>query len=434
MARPGDVRQALRFLDLLAPSGIRLGLDRMRVALRALGNPEQDFPSLHVAGTNGKGSTCAFAAACLRAEGYRVGLYTSPHLHRVNERICVGAEEISDELFGRRILEVLEAYPEAADDPPPLTWFEFATLVALWHFSKEEVEVVVLETGLGGRLDATTAAHPKVTAITPISFDHMEFLGHTLPTIAGEKAGIIKPGVPVVCAQQPPEALAVIEQVAHERAAPLYLQGRDFALAQGPSGTCRYRGLHAEVFEVAPALAGAHQLQNAAVALACLELLGPAGLPTSPQSMREGLAATAWPGRLEAFEGTPSVLLDGAHNPAGAQVLREALDTLWAGRDVHLVFGVLGDKDLQPIVRALFPRARSAHLTPVQNPRSLTPERYAEDARALCSEVALYGSVDEALAGARSRAGPEDLIVGTGSLFLVGELRDRLRSSRGGAS
>ncbi len=418
--------EALVFFEGLAPSGVRLGLDRVHVALRALKNPERDFPALHVAGTNGKGSTCAFVASCLAAQGYKVGLYTSPHLERVNERIRINGEEISDALLGQRILEVLERYPEAALVPAPLTYFEFGTIVALWHFAREKVDVAVLETGLGGRLDATTAARPVVTAITPVSFDHMDYLGHTLAAIAAEKAGVIKPGVPVVSARQPPEVLAVLERVAREQGAPFKLEGRDFRLEPEEGEVAKtfvYRGMRTAVPKLWPGLRGAHQVQNAAVALACMELLENRGLKISQENVRAGLAAAEWPGRLESFEGTPTVILDGAHNPHGVEALRRSLDELYPGRKVHLVFGVLGDKDHRPMLRTLLPRCTSAHLTPVPSPRTLAPERYADEVRALCPEVDLYGSPGEALTGARMRAEPGDLVVGAGSLFLVGVLR-----------
>ena len=418
--------EALAFLSSLAPSGVRLGLDRVHTALRALKNPERDFPALHVAGTNGKGSTCAFAATCLATQGYRVGLYTSPHLVRVNERIKVNGQDISDEALGRRVQEVLALYPEARATPSPLTYFEFGTLVALWHFSREKVDVAVLETGLGGRLDATTAARPAVTAVTPLSFDHMDYLGHTLAAIAGEKAGIFKPGVPAVSSRQPPEALEVLERVAREVGAPFYLEGRDFFFEPeaGQGGrTFNYRGMRTSVPKLWPGLPGAHQVQNAAVALACLELLEDRGLRISQANAREGLSATEWPGRLETVEGRPTVLLDGAHNPAGAEALAAALDAAHRQRRVHLVFGVLADKDRRPILRTLFPRCASVHLTPLPSTRSLAPDRYLHEARELCPAVVAYGSVAEALAGACAAASGDDLVLCAGSLFLVGQVK-----------
>ncbi len=430
MTSPRTPREALAYLAALNPSGIKLGLERVHEALEALGRPERRFPVLHVAGTNGKGSTCAFSAAALRAAGHKVGLYTSPHLVRVNERFQVDGQDISDALLGQRILEVLERYPAARAEP--MTYFEFGTVVALWHFAQEAVDVVVLEVGLGGRLDATNAAVPLVTAITPVSFDHMEYLGRTLGAIAGEKAGILKPGVPVVVARQELEALEAIARRAGEVGAPLLLEGRDFALEAGPDGRLAYRGPGFSGLEgLSLSLRGPHQRQNAAVALAALGQLNARGVAVPPEAARTGLASARWPGRLEEVGSQPTVLLDGAHNPAGVEVLLAGLRALYPGRRVHCVFGVVADKDRGPMMRALFPTCTSVHLTPLDTPRSLAPERYVEEARGLCGDVTPYGSLDDALAGARVRAGRDDVVLCTGSLFLVGSVRARQASNLG---
>ncbi len=431
MMPPRTTDEALDFFARLNPSVIKPGLERMHVALEALGHPERRYRSLHVAGTNGKGSTCAFSAAALRAAGHRVGLYTSPHLERVTERIQVDGAEIPRELLGRRILEVLERYPEAAGTPAPLTYFEFGTVVGFWHFAQEAVEVAVLETGLGGRLDATNTATPLVTAITPISFDHMEYLGNTLGAIAGEKAGILKPGVPVVVSRQEPEALEAISRRAGEVGAPMLLEGRDFTLQEAPGAGLSYRGPKWSLEGLSLSLRGPHQRQNASVALAALEQLDARGVAVSAEAARTGLASAYWPGRLEELSRRPAVVLDGAHNPGGVAVLLASLEALYPGRRIHAVFGVVADKDRAPMMRALFPRCASIHLTPLETPRSLAPERYIEEARALCSDVRAYSSLDGALAGARALAMEEDVILCTGSLFLVGAARARLGQSLG---
>jgi dihydrofolate synthase/folylpolyglutamate synthase len=341
----------------------------------------------------------------------------------------VGGEDISDAVLGQRILEVLARYPAAGAEP--MTYFEFGTVVALWHFAQEAVDVAVLEVGLGGRLDATNAASPLVTVITPVSFDHMEYLGRTLGAIAGEKAGILKPGVPVVVARQEPEALEAIERRAGEVGAPLLLEGRDFALEAGPDGRLAYRGPGFVLDGLTLSLRGPHQRQNAAVALAALGQLAARGVAVPAEAARAGLASARWPGRLEEVGSQPAVLLDGAHNPAGVEVLLAGLRTLYPGRRVHCVFGVVADKDRGPMMRALFPTCTSVHLTPLETPRSLAPERYVEEARALCGDVTPYGSLDDALAGARARAGPDDVVLCTGSLFLVGSVRARQASNLG---
>ncbi|HZH03782.1 MAG TPA: folylpolyglutamate synthase/dihydrofolate synthase family protein, partial [Myxococcaceae bacterium] len=417
------------FFSSLGPSVVRMGLDRIHSALDALGRPERSFPILHVAGTNGKGSTCAFAAASLAAQGYRVGLYTSPHLVAVNERVRVDGTPVSDDALARRILEVLERYPEAASDPPPLTFFELGTLVAFWHFAQEEVDVAVVETGLGGRLDATSAARPAVTAITPVSMDHTEYLGHTLSAIAREKAGIFKSGVPAVSSRQAPEALRVLEEIAREVGTSLKVEGRDFSLtpentSSGALGT--YRGMRTSVPGLSLGLQGAHQWQNAAVALAALELLEDQGLRLSAESARKGLAEVQWPGRLEVVAERPTVLVDGAHNPAAVEALATAVATLYPNRPIHLVFGLFTDKDRRPMLRALFPRCASAWLARPDNPRGLEPERYWSEARELCPQVQVARSVAEAVAQAQLEAGPDGLVLATGSLSVVGEVKRAL--------
>ncbi len=412
--------EAVAWLAALSPSIVRLGLDRVQAALAALKNPQTTCPAVHVAGTNGKGSTCAFAAACLTTQGYKVGLYTSPHLVRVNERFQIGGEAISDALLGQRVLEVLAAVGPSHE----LTFFEFGTVVALWHFAQERVDVAVLEAGLGGRLDAVTCCRPSVTAITPISFDHMDYLGHSLPAIAVEKAGILKPNVPLALSAQPPEVLEAIEEVARKVGAPVRLMGRDFQCELDPDGKrFTYRGMRTSVRSLLPGLKGPHQFQNATLALACLELLEDRGIKISQDHARNGLASTVWPGRLEELPGTPRVVLDGAHNPAGASALAQALASIYPGRKVHLVFGVLADKDHRPMLRTLFPLATAAYLTPVASPRTLEPARYLDEARALCPRVLAFGSPAQALAAARAAAGPDDLVVAAGSLFLIGQLK-----------
>ena len=275
-----------------SPSTIRMGLERMEAALAALGHPQRRYPILQVAGTNGKGSTCAFASTALHRIGIRVGRYTSPHLTRVNERIWVAGNDIADEVMGQRVVEVMARLGSAlADD---LTYFELGTLLALWHFAQEFVDVAVLEVGLGGRLDATTATSPQVTAVAPVSLDHTEMLGNTVALVAREKAGIFKPGVPAVVGFQVPEALAVLLAHAAEVGAPVALQGRDFHWEPLEEGL-RFRGKRWQVEAPRLGLRGAHQRQNAALALASLELLARDRWEMSPEGLRDSLAAASWP-------------------------------------------------------------------------------------------------------------------------------------------
>ena len=391
---PRPQAEALAFFRGLAPSTIRLGLSRVEAALVALNQPERRFPSVHVAGTNGKGSTCAFISSVLQKQGYRVGLYTSPHLVRVNERINVGGADISDPMLARRIDEVLDRLPQMLEADPPLTFFEFGTVVALWHFAEEAVDIAVLETGLGGRLDATNVVTPLVTAISVISLDHQRYLGDTLEEIAAEKAGIFKPGIPAVASAQAPEVAAVLRRMAARVGAPLRLGGEDFWVEPESSGqTLRYQSAERSLGGWRPGLRGAHQIHNAALAIATLEAVGRT-LSLSEESIRLGLASTQWPGRLEQWGVAPPLLLDGAHNPGGIEALVAALNSLYPARKVHLVFGVFSDKDFRPMIESLFPRCTSIHLAPIASPRSVAPREYLAEARALCAQTQSYDSVE----------------------------------------
>ena len=284
MDAPRTPQEGLDFLASRSPSTVVLGLDRMHEALGELGHPELLLRSVQVGGTNGKGSTCAFLDSILRSAGHRVGLYTSPHLVSVNERIQVGGVPIDDETLGTRVVEVLRKAPAAMG----ATYFELVTLVALEHFARCPVEVAVLEVGLGGRLDATTAARPRLTAITRVGMDHMEFLGDTLEAIAREKGAILRKGVPGVVAEQRPPALAVLETCASWVGAPLLIEGRDFSL----DGLGRYRGPELALDGLALALHGEHQHHNAAVAVTCAHLLEQQGVSVGAEAIRTGLQRT----------------------------------------------------------------------------------------------------------------------------------------------
>jgi len=407
-----------------------LGLERMRAALAELGHPEARVPAVHVAGTNGKGSTCAMVDAVLRAAGFRVGLYTSPHLIRFNERIRLEGAEIDDAALGRRLLDVLQRAPTAAT----LTYFELGTLVAFWHFAEEGVDFAVLETGLGGRLDATATCVPRVTAVTALGLDHTELLGDSLSAIAVEKAGIFRAGVPAVVARQPEEAAQRLRSEAARVGAPLVQEGIDFAVEEDGGGSLVYRHGRRRLLGIRLGLAGRHQQQNAALALALVDELADAGAAVPDAARLEGLREVRWPGRLEEVPGAPLLLLDGAHNPAGAQVLREALDTQYAGRRVHLVFGVVKDKDVVPMLAALLPRMASVTLAPLEMPRGLPPSAYLAEALRLSPLVRVEASAEKALATAQAGAAADDVLLIAGSLYLVGAVKAYLAARQTPAS
>ena len=392
------------YLASLKPLSMRLGLERMERALDALGHPERGLRVLHVAGTNGKGSTCAMAAQALREAGYRTGLYTSPHLVRFNERIAVDGDPIDDLDLSGAVEALRRACPwhDAGDDGERLTYFELATLAALLHFAERAVDVAVVEVGLGGRFDATNVVRPLACAVSRIAFDHMEMLGDSLEAIAGEKAGIMKPGVPVAVAHgQEPEAMRALEAAASRHGSPLIVAAASW---EGPVG-----------------LAGPHQRGNAALAAAALHLLDGAGLPVPEPAISGGISRARWPGRLETVGG---VLLDGAHNPDGAAALASALAAVHPGRPVELVFGVLADKDEANMLRALAPSVRALHLVAPRSPRARAPATYLALAASLVDGRAdAHGSIEEALACARRAARDGAVVALAGSLYLVGEAR-----------
>jgi dihydrofolate synthase/folylpolyglutamate synthase len=419
-----NTKDAFAYLGSLGPSHMVFGLERTEQVLSRLGHPERAYPSLHVAGTNGKGSTCAMAEAALRAARLRTGFYSSPHLLRVNERIRVNGLEIGDDDFARAISAVAEAGSGLS-----LTYFEFLTAVAFLHFREAGVQVAVLETGLGGRLDATNVVAPVACAITSIGLDHQQILGATLEKIAREKAGILKPGVPCAVAASDAGAISAIEARGKEIGAPIRLQGRDFTF-EASGDASGYRGPRWSLPDLHVGLSGAHQRQNAAVAIALLEIASER-LPLTPSAAREGVASARWPGRLESFLPRPEieVVLDGAHNPDAARALAAAMREMRPPKAVRLVFGVLDDKELPPMLEAIFPLARTAYLARPENARGRAPSGYLDQARVLCRDVRL-DSHDESVAAALQRALDEatvdERVLVCGSLYVVAEARAQL--------
>jgi dihydrofolate synthase/folylpolyglutamate synthase len=375
----------------------------MERALAALGHPDRAYDVLHVGGTNGKGSTCAMAAAALEAAGHRVGLYTSPHLVRFNERVQTDGVAIDDAALAAAVDEIRRACPwhEAGGEADRLTYFEFATLVGLLHFATVGIRVVVLEVGLGGRFDATNAVVPRVAAVARIGLDHTQLLGDTVEQIAFEKAGIFKAGVPAVAhAHQPPGALETLRDEALRRGAPFTVAAADWP---GPI-----------------ALAGPHQRGNAALAAAALRELGRAAVPVGEEAIARGIGTARWPGRLEQVEG---VLLDGAHNPDGAAALAVALPALHPGRPVELVFGVLSDKDHLGMLASIARSVRRLHAVAPATPRARPAAEIRAAAAALGIDAEAHASVAEALACARRAAADGAIVCVAGSLYLVGEAR-----------
>jgi len=421
--------QSQAYLGHLQKFGIRLGLDTIREILAGLKNPQDRFPSVLVGGTNGKGSVCAMLTAMLAADGCRVGLYTSPHLVRVEERIQVDRRLIPARTFGRllgRVRETSEALLAAGRIAASPTFFEVLTAAAFLHFAERRVDIAVLEVGLGGRFDATNVVRPLVAAITSIGHDHQGHLGRTLGRIAFEKAGILKPGVPVVCGPRPGStAYTAIRKRATALDAPFigaFDRGRLGPADAGGRFVFRRAG---RTYRFRPSLAGRHQGENAAVAILVAEELGRTWRPLRKSRIIAGVEQARWEGRLETVSARPAVILDGAHNEEGAAALAAHVRQTLKGR-IILVFGVLRDKDIRAMTRHLFPLADTVVLTRVPNDRAADPAAIAALAPAFRGRLLLEPDPRRAVALARREAGGKTPIVITGSLFLVGEVK-RLR-------
>jgi dihydrofolate synthase/folylpolyglutamate synthase len=409
---------SVRFLYALGNEAktAKLGLERIGILLEALGNPQQACRIVHVAGTNGKGSTCAMIESGLRAAGYRTGLFTSPHLVEPTERIQVGGRPIDAGRFAAAFDQVHACAEtllrqERIDLHP--TYFECVTAMAMVVFRECGVEFAVLEVGLGGRLDATNVVTPELCVVTPVDFDHEAYLGKSLESIAGEKAGILKPGVRAVFARQRAEAGGVLEA----RAAALGVavtHSFDVAIS-GVTLHARGSDFMWGGLAVRCPLAGGHQVENARTAIAALRQLG-----IAPAAIRQGIAATTWPGRLERVAENPEIILDGAHNPASARALADYLERFYEPNRVWLIYGAMRDKAVEETIAILFPRAGHVIVTAPAQARALRPEAIRGLADRDCIQVA--ANVQAALALAAGAAA-EDAIFVTGSLFLVGEAR-----------
>lgn len=430
---------AVRYLlslgrELAAPTqavAAKFDLENITVLAERLGRPDRACPSAHIAGTNGKGSTAAFLESILRHAGFRTGLYTSPHLERINERIRINGQEIRDEPFAAiftRLQVLIEELLAAHRLRAHPTYFECLTAMAFECFAHERVEFGVFEVGLGGRLDATNIIAPVVSVITCIDFDHENFLGHSLKEIAAEKAGILKPGVPVVIAPQPSKAREVILARANQLGCPVAETPRAFQIGQESSQDGFFRARVTELssgdtLEIVPSLPGRFQLQNAMNALAAARQLARGGFRISVDDITEGIARTVWPGRLEKLQSSPDIYLDGAHNPGGARELAQFLEQNFAGRKIWLIYGALRDKAVDEVAGQLFPHATEVVFTEPRTSRAISAARLADIASHHASSFSVISSAEQALDQALAEAAPADAIFITGSLYLVGQLR-----------
>jgi len=425
-------KEVLAHLDALQMHKIKLGLEAMQSFLAKVGRPETRVPCVHIAGTNGKGSVCAALSEILGRAGYRVGVYTSPHLSSVRERFRIGDRYISEKEFaelGTQICEVL--------GKDQITYFEFTTALGFLWFADSDIDLLLLETGLGGRLDATNVVTPLVSVITSVSLDHEAYLGHTLGEIGGEKAGIIKAGVPVVSAAINKEVAPVVERVAKENNAPLFVYRQDFDYKVNDDKTwswaCGERLGSREIIGLHCRQTSLVQQENESLAIAVLQLLQQQDFVINRENIRDGLAAVTWPGRMEYFEKEISTgkklryLLDGAHNYEGVRNLSQTLSSQFQYKNLIGVWGSMADKDLSGTLGYIVPLLDTCIFTQPIGERSASPEyisSFLDDAYR--GKVECLTDMEEALNRAQNIAGSDDLILIGGSLYLVGAIRQLL--------
>ena len=416
--------------------GIRPGLKRMEALMEKFDHPERRLKFIHVAGTNGKGSTCAFLTHVLRKSGYDVGTFTSPYLGKYNNRIQYNLQPIDDETLLRLVNEIKPVYDEiAASELGPPTMFEVSTTLALLYFAKVTYpDFVVWETGLGGRLDSTNVVVPLVSVITNVGHDHMEILGDSLADVAREKAGIIKPGVPTVTAVEQPEALREIERTAAAKRSTLYVMGRQFGFEPANVGldsqSIHFYGPFRRLENVPVSLNGAHQMKNAAISLMTIEVLRQYyAAIVEDEDLMAAMGSVTWPGRLELVSDSPRILLDGAHNPEGAETLARALRELYRYERLYMMVGMMRTKDHAGALAHLVPLADALIVTEPVFAKKASAETLAESARSVAERTGARADVivepdwKAALERLKRMTGPNDLAVVTGSLYLISDVR-----------
>ena len=412
------MQDPLAYLSGLNSTVIHLGLKPVSRLLGSLGNPHKKYPSIIIGGTNGKGSIAAMTASILRMAGLRVGLYTSPHLIDLRERINVAGRMISPEDM-RACIEDVRAHLGMEE----VTYFEFLTAMAFLHFWRKQVDVAVLEVGMGGRLDATNVVTPVVSVISNICLEHRAYLGNSLEEIAREKAGIIKTGGTCVTAAKQKQVVEVFRRACRAKGAKLYRIGSDIKVRRSGEGMFSYRGIHRYYRGLSCPLRGRHQLENAAAAIAAAEIFAVKRVAIDDRAVYQGIAGVHWEGRLEILRHAPTLVVDGGHNPAGITVLCRALKEDFSYKRLILVFGVLDDKDYAVMLKKLLPLADSFIITRPAIGRAVPPAGLLPFAGRYRKRVRIVDKSDEALRLALSQAGKDDLVCVTGSLYLIGEVK-----------
>jgi len=401
------------------------GLSNVANITRTLGNPQDKLKFIHIGGTNGKGSTAAMMASVLQESGLRVGLYTSPHVVSFTERIQVDGEQITETEVARLTAEIKERVEEAGI-PQVFTFFDFTTAMAFLYFAESNIDLAIVEVGLGGRLDSTNIVSPLVSVVTNVSYEHREVLGDSLKGIAKEKAGIIKRGVPVVTGVTQNEVFLVVKRNCREKGVPLYRMGRDFSHQKEEAGCFHFEGRKWSISGLRVSLLGDHQVDNATMALGTLETIEGPGFSTNSEAIRRGLAKVQWPGRLEVIREKPWVVLDGAHNPAGAQALSEALCQNFSYDRCYFLIGIMGDKEVERLISILAPLSHETVLCRPRQDRAAPPERLLEALEAVGGKGRIIPDVSEGLDILLSMARSDDLICVAGSFYTIGEARSHL--------
>lgn len=415
-------QRSLDYLYGLEKFGMIFGLTKVEEILEAVGNPHREIQAIHIGGTNGKGSTAAIIASILRKEGYRVGLYTSPHLIRFTERMKVNEKEIEKEEVAD-LTEWMRERIDAAGIAPPFTFFDFTTAMVFLYFKQKMVDLAVLEVGLGGRLDSTNVIDPLLSIITNIGKDHQDVLGKGILRIAGEKAGIIKESRPLITAATQPRVLRLFSKIGREKKAPFFRVGKEFRYVLTGEGSFSYEGLHRKLWGLSLNLRGSHQMVNATTALGAMEILDDLGYRVSNDAIVEGLKVVEWPGRLEMVNSSPRVLLDGAHNPEGALSLRESLEKDFQYHHLILLIGIMKDKDVHSILHSLSPLADHIIFTRPGTDRAASPALLRKALGLNGKKAEVIEDFRKAIDRGLSLAGEEDILCITGSLYTVGEAR-----------
>ena len=402
--------------------GIKLGLSTIKNILKGLGNPQHRFQSVHVAGTNGKGSIASALASILYMSGYRVGLYTSPHLVRFNERIRVNLSPITDE----KVVESYRAVKRLDHGNREPTFFEYTTAMAFYEFARQGVDWAVVETGMGGRLDATNILTPALSIISNVSLEHQAYLGNTIAQIAREKGGIIKKNAPVVTGVTQQNAIAVLEEIAAQKKSPFYRLGQSFRTRRTAQGKFTYRGIYETWRDLRVGLNGKHQVLNAALALAACEILNRRKIDLPLEGIKAGLLNNVWPGRLEIVSTRPLVILDGAHNRVAAHALAQYIREHLENKKITLVIGILDDKPYTAMLKSLLPVCSRAIITQPKINRATDPERLFSIAKKIIDDVIIITDVDAAVVHAIKSVSAQDAVCIAGSLYVVGEAKEAL--------